>query len=350
MKFCKYCGKQLDDEANFCPYCMERQNPSPESPSASRKRPKTAIIIVAVVMAVVVISAGVTLCLIRPWENIQDVSASEVSGMSEMSGGLSHTSDTSSKPDYSDYEGTWEAYDSGSIVLDIESVNGSSVTFSLVKNAANEQKFARIEHITAEISDGVAAFKFTDDGWGNAGVGTLIFSSDSITVKTELKASTDAWYSWDISISPTKLSRRDVNSIALDTANYIGRNIEDVKHDFGMCISQKDEYSEATAITVTVYEFPGGITIEATDNVICGFLVDFSVSENKSRCNYKGVDGNSGYDDVVKKLGTPIYNSSAGDGTNDIMLGYGISNGYMKIFIDGDTGKVNKIWQFVPLV
>lgn len=39
MKYCKHCGKALDEQANFCPYCMQRQqDPVPAPKIQSKKR------------------------------------------------------------------------------------------------------------------------------------------------------------------------------------------------------------------------------------------------------------------------------------------------------------------------
>lgn len=349
MKFCKFCGKELDDEANFCPYCMKKQTECESTPLPPKRGAKPQIIIIAA--AAVLIAALSVFLILRHGKKAADVPAlsQTVSEVSEQS--TSADSDEVSlapQKDYSSYEGTWEAYNSGSTVLDIESANESNVVFSLVKNSAGEYRFARIEHISAEIKDGVAAFKFTDDGWGNGGTGKLIFDDESITVQTEISVVTDAWYQWDISMEPTKLSRRNLNSIALETANYLGRSYEDVKKDFGMSVSEEQYYNEAGAFYQTDLEFSGGITLTLVEGNILSITEDYSKTENKSKCNYKGVDGNSTYDDVVKKLGTPLDSYNETDGTNNLVLGYGVTNGYMKITISASDGKVEQIWQFIP--
>ncbi len=58
MKFCKFCGKQLDNEANFCPYCMQKQNltSTPAEPAAKKMSP---ILIAAIALgAAAVLAVG----------------------------------------------------------------------------------------------------------------------------------------------------------------------------------------------------------------------------------------------------------------------------------------------------
>lgn len=38
MKYCKYCGKILDDQANFCPYCMKQQREPAPAPQIKIKK------------------------------------------------------------------------------------------------------------------------------------------------------------------------------------------------------------------------------------------------------------------------------------------------------------------------
>lgn len=58
MKFCKFCGKQLDNEANFCPYCMQKQNltSTPAEPGEKKMSP---VLIAAIALgAAAVLTVG----------------------------------------------------------------------------------------------------------------------------------------------------------------------------------------------------------------------------------------------------------------------------------------------------
>ena len=67
MKYCKHCGKELDQEANFCPYCMTRQeNPSPAPQLKVKKRtPKIAIFSV---LGILLAGGVIALLLLFPSE------------------------------------------------------------------------------------------------------------------------------------------------------------------------------------------------------------------------------------------------------------------------------------------
>ena len=337
MKACKFCGRELDDEANFCPFCMRKQNIPEAAPVAPHKRSKTVIIIVVSAVAAAALAAGAFfLFKFKPWEKSDPKPAATSSSASS----------SEQKEDYSSYEGVWEAYNGGSTVLTIESIKDNKITFTLVKNSSGTDRFARIEHIEADIKDGVASFRFSEDGWGNGGSGKIVFGNDYVVVQTEIDVVTDAWYNWDISMEPTQLSRRNLINISLESTNYLTRQFSEVQNDFGYCISENTEYSPVTDLTYTHYEYSNGISVSVSDGTIQGFTIDYGIADNKSQCNYKGVDGNSGYDDVVKKIGSPL-DVYPEDNCN--VLGYGVKNGFMKIYIDNNTGKVSQIVQFIPI-
>lgn len=57
MKNCKHCGKPLDEEANFCPYCMKRQSEPVTAPKINVKRrlPKLLLLIPVLLVAALAI-------------------------------------------------------------------------------------------------------------------------------------------------------------------------------------------------------------------------------------------------------------------------------------------------------
>ena len=339
MKACKFCGRELDDEANFCPFCMHKQNIPDAVPTAPRKRSKDGIIIaVSVVAAVAVVAGAFFMLKFKPWKKSGHKPAVAASSSSSVSS-------SEQKEDYSSYEGIWEAYDNGSTELTIESIKDCKMTFTLVKTSAGSDRFARIEHIEADIKDGVAPFRFTDDGWGNGGTGKIVLGDDYVVVQTEIGVVTDAWYNWDISMEPTQLSRRNLKNISLESANYLMRQFSEVEKDFGTCMRENTEESMEVDRVYTTHEYSGGISVAVCDGLVYGFTIDYEATDSKNQCNYKGVDGNSSYEDVVKKLGSPL-DVSPEDNYN--VLGYGVKNGYMKISIDTYTGKVSEITQFIP--
>ncbi len=58
MKFCKHCGKALDEQANFCPYCMNRQQEATPAPQIiiKKKFPKPLLFILPGIVAAAIIA------------------------------------------------------------------------------------------------------------------------------------------------------------------------------------------------------------------------------------------------------------------------------------------------------
>lgn len=89
MKFCKFCGKQLDNEANFCPYCMQKQNATstPAEPGAKKMSP---VLIAAIALgAAAVLAVGgffvFKLFILKPKNSSPASSKSGNSSISESS-------------------------------------------------------------------------------------------------------------------------------------------------------------------------------------------------------------------------------------------------------------------------
>ena len=99
MKFCKFCGKQLDNEANFCPYCMQKQNltSTPAEPGAKKMSP-VLIAAIALVAAAVLTVGGFFVfkfVILKPKNSSSVSSKSGSSSISESSDVLSDAVDSS---------------------------------------------------------------------------------------------------------------------------------------------------------------------------------------------------------------------------------------------------------------
>ena len=99
MKFCKFCGKQLDNEANFCPYCMQKQNltSTPAEPGA-KKLPPVLIAAIALGAAAVLTVGGFFVfkfVILKPKNSSSVSSKSGSSSISESSDVLSDAVDSS---------------------------------------------------------------------------------------------------------------------------------------------------------------------------------------------------------------------------------------------------------------
>lgn len=95
--------------------------------------------------------------------------------------------------DYGSYAGTWtengiaheDILENGGVELQVGIRNKSQVEASIFIQQGQTERFAQIEEMKCEIKDGVASYKFGDDGWNNKGTLFLQFSEDGIKVWVE---------------------------------------------------------------------------------------------------------------------------------------------------------------------
>lgn len=71
MKLCKHCGKELDNEANFCPYCMNRQEQPSAVPQIKIKR-RISKTLLYLMIGLVALSAALAALLLIPKSKPQD--------------------------------------------------------------------------------------------------------------------------------------------------------------------------------------------------------------------------------------------------------------------------------------
>ncbi len=100
--------------------------------------------------------------------------------------------------DYATYAGQWMygTDSTGKTELNIKSVSGSTVIFDLkVSSPAADGKTAQITDCSAVCEGGMGRFTFEDDGFGNAGSGTLVFGKNQVGVSATITsaAKNAAW-------------------------------------------------------------------------------------------------------------------------------------------------------------
>lgn len=98
-------------------------------------------------------------------------------------------------------EGSWSGSQS---TLQVTSKNDSSITFSLTCSDIAEN-VASISNIEGTINGDTVNFTFKDDGYGNAGTGTLTFGKDNVKFKIQ-KTTTNPDAVWSIKDSGTLYS------------------------------------------------------------------------------------------------------------------------------------------------
>lgn len=230
MKHCKYCGKELHEFSNFCPYCMQSQIEKQNAVIQKRKSKKwlyfsaVGIILIAFIAIVMILlndnhqdadnsdipteTTGITTTALSTTTStetqtttVTSMATTETSTTtatnSEMTEMTTTTYIESNDETYqvgnyitegksiSQIQGYGGYEDIGGTILEIEEIDDNSITFSIIKYSesgyASDTVSAR--NITAEIIDNKADFQFNDmlDGKGN---GTLTFEQGKIHIQT----------------------------------------------------------------------------------------------------------------------------------------------------------------------
>ena len=286
------------------------------------------------------------------------------------------SSDESTAVDYSAYEGEWKT-PSGDVTLKVEKTHENSIMFSISK-AVSGQKDATLQSAVAKIEDDIAAFEFSDDGYGNSGKGKLIFGKESIVCSITVdREDGDQWYVQSIAMDSEKLQKAgsaDQNgesqqpvesaqeaktespatteqtpqpteiSIDLRAKNYLGKAPYDpeIISAFGELLTSEHVDETVDSLEAINYSYKTGITASSVANPTLGFIssimVDYS-KVSKTAFNFGGVDGNCVTSDVINRLGVPA-NDYGGS------LSYYFNECTVYIYINSSTSVVEKIYMF----
>lgn len=133
---------------------------------------------------------------------------------------------------------------------------------------------------------------------------------NKIIVKTKIK-SLVLWSTIFISIllvlpgcSP-KSTEQELSSInsknitSIDVSDFVGQPISVAVEKFG---EYSDNYDN---IGQPICKFSDGLVMTKANNLISSITVDYSEISNKTKYSYKGINGNSTKQDVIKILGKP---------------------------------------------
>lgn len=306
-----------------------------------------------------------SLCLLSGCRSAKPSSASGNESLAE-----------STAADYSVYEGEWKN-SSGDVTLVVEKTHNNSIMFSISK-AVSGQKNATLKSAVAKIEDDIAAFEFSDDGYGNSGKGKLIFGKESIVCSIIIdREDGDQWYVQSIAMDSEKLQKTDPasqngesqqpsesvqeaqsessapteqtyqateTSIDLRAKNYLGKTPydSDVLDEFGDIL-----YVDSTQgiYNYNVFTFQKGIkawVVQYTPDID---ILEYDYTENsKTAFSYGGINGNSTYGEAVYVLGTPTYEYDDATGLKYIRYTY---NGCTTdIEISNITSTVTKLRQY----
>lgn len=286
------------------------------------------------------------------------------------------SSSESTAADYSVYEGEWKN-SSGDVTLVVEKTHENSIMFSISK-VVSGQKNATLQSAVAKIENDIAAFEFSDDGYGNSGKGKLIFGKESIVCSIIIdREDGDQWYVQSIAMDSEKLQKTDPasqngesqqpsesvqeaqsessapteqtyqateTSIDLRAKNYLGKTPydSDVLDEFGDIL-----YVDSTQgiYNYNVFTFQKGIkawVVQYTPDID---ILEYDYTENsKTAFSYGGINGNSTYGEAVYVLGTPTYEYDDATGLKYIRYTY---NGCTTdIEISNITSTVTKLRQY----
>ena len=95
-------------------------------------------------------------------------------------------------------------YDRGGTILNIEAFAGNTMRFTLTSVSAGRKRIAEVRG-ECELEDGIGTADFEDDGWGNAGTLTFVFSEHGGITVTPVITRAGEGANWYIGASPVKL-------------------------------------------------------------------------------------------------------------------------------------------------
>lgn len=295
-KICPKCGKELPEEAVFCPYCMTKLIDVEKGKPIKVKR-KFPVLLVAIISAVIIVSLVIGMLVISPFSSSQNDTA-----------------------DYSAYLGVWSDKDTledstnGQNVLEIISVKGNVIRFMFSKVSSTE-RVATISNVTCEIVDGIGRFTFDEDGWFNKGVGKIKLLDDEIYLETTV-TDMDEGAMWDIG-GTFYLYRMKNYTTDLKSAPILGKDFSKIRNSFGEEIAD----SERMHIS-TVYHYSNlDITVSDETNKITYVNVYYTSTLSKSILSYGEINGFSTYDDIYAELGEPEFNA-----ISDNTVGYNLKD------------------------
>ena len=327
MKQCPFCKKELPDELEFCPYCMQKLNQVQEIfPESVKPKSSKSFFMKAIASILVLVFTAVAI-----WLFVDTYRKS-------ISSDTSTSSTVSDQADYSDYVGVWQSKEitsqnveqqlEGGTTLEIITVKDSVIRFNLTKTSAYpNQRIAQLNNVTAEIIDNVVSFSFSDDGWGNSGTGKLKLSKDEIYAEvTILEENSSA--QWNIAMT-SYLSRREDTIQDMDM-NYLLEDFNQIRDIFGEETASPQENMYDSSISHYFEELT--INVNPYNNRIMSFSVNYDPAGNKERYHFKGINGNSTLEDVIKIMGQPVLNTVNQNGE----IGYSIKNGFIKFYIDAN--------------
>lgn len=324
-KNCPKCGKELPQEAVFCPYCMTKLIDVKTGNEIKIKKKKFLLPILIIFAVIVIITITVFAFVIFSGNSENTLTNPSIASTNE-------SQSQTINADYSNYIGLWcdknadinsIATDGGNL-LEIISVNDNIVRFTFTKTSSPPyNRIARISNVASEIIDDIGTFTFDDDNWQNSGTGKIKFLDNEIYLETTIINSNDNAM-WNIGGS-FYLTKSDSSVIDFESYNCLNNDFDNIKNYFGL--ETRDVENSFDRCDIHTYSGFRVVVLKETNKIV-GITVEYSsYALSKTDICYGSINGNSTYDDVYKKLGEPTHND--------------ISNGSVIYNIDGGTISFN---------
>lgn len=301
-KYCPNCGNELPKEANFCPYCMtkliaEDGEEIRSKKKISRRKLQRIIGVEIIVIICIVIAIFLIPKVVHKTSNRDNRQQNK-------------------RELYADYLGVWydkehidseDISETGGKKIEICKVNGENIVFSVNSiSRSSDPKMAHLDYLKVKLKDGQADFVFSEDGFGNSGVGTIKLQDGKVYVKIALNSS-DTGGSWDISMD---------TEFACVKNYKVGQTI-DIDGILDKYENEKIKLGERTDVEYVAvssdvrYTFESGITIDVvkvgdseltSEPYIRSIYIDYERIKSGYKYCYKGVDNTCNKEKVKERL------------------------------------------------
>lgn len=305
--FCSECGKELPEEASFCPYCLTKLIEVKDGEKPVKKKKKSIVqrlMIIATILNILGILSFTLLGIMIT--NSVDQSSGNFSSLDKYIG---LWCDENSSPD--------EISKNGGNILEIVAVKNRVIRFNLLTEL--EKSLGEVyKDVICEVNNNKTSFYFNKDDKTYSG--TIELKGDKI--KLELYFSVFG----DILDFPKQycLKRADEYAIDLADGDYLVGGYTNFIEKTGLILDEVDidDYSNKSYSNVdnnsmkviSSYSDPYRLDeitfpllfVEAdSSNKIQEVRISYD-SLFKSNISYKGINGLSTFEDVYSKLGDPI--------------------------------------------
>lgn len=301
-KHCPNCGNELPEEANFCPYCMTKLiTENGEEIHSKRKfnRRKLKQIIAVEIMAIICILTAIFLIpkfVYRTTDEKQQYNKKE---------------------NYADYLGVWydvdhkdseDIIETGGKKIEICKVNGAKIVFSIASISRSvSPQMARLDYLKVTLNHGEGKFVFSEDGFGNSGIGTIYLKDKKVYAKINLNSSHTGG-SWDISMDTEFACVQKYKAgQTIDIDGVLDHKYENEKIKLGertdveyMAVSNDVRYTFESGITAEIEQV--GDSELTSEPYIRSLYIDYERIKSDYKYCYKGVDSTCNKEKVKELL------------------------------------------------